>query len=106
VTGLEPRMKRRLTQVFLVILITLSISLLSAYLDYYDLAEADFLSRNISFENPDQENLSIDQRVEFKVFISSVFSLIFHEVIDLSEQFLRFTFTRFSFEQKTFILRC
>jgi hypothetical protein len=106
VTGLEPRMKKRLTQVFLVILITLSISLLSAYLDYYDLAEADFLSRNISFENPDQENLSIDQRVEFKVFISSAFSLIFHEVIDLSEKFPRFTFTRFSFDQKTFILRC
>ena len=103
---MEPCMKTRPTQVFLVILITLSISLLSAYLDYYDLAEADFLSWNISFENPDQENLLIDQRIEFKAFISSVLSLIFHEVIDLSEQLPRLTFTGSSFDQKTFILRC
>jgi len=99
-------MKRRLTQVFLVILITLSISLLSAYLDYYDLAEADFLSWNIVFENPDQENLLLDQQIEFKVFISSVFSLIFREIIDLSEHLPRFTFTRYSLDQKTFIPRC
>jgi len=99
-------MKRRLTQIFFVILITLSISLLSAYLDYYDLAEADFLSWNIRFENPDQESLLIDQKIEFKVFISGVFSLIFHEVLDLSEQLPRFSFTRSSFDQKTFTLRC
>jgi len=99
-------MKRRLTQVFLAILITLSVSLLSAYLDYYDLAEADFLSRNISFENPDQENLLMDQQIEFKVFISSVFSLIFHEVIDLSGHLPHFTFPQPFFDQKTIILRC
>lgn len=99
-------MKRRLTQIFFVILITLSISLLSAYLDYYDLAEADFLSWNIRFENPDQENLLIDQKIEFKVLISSADSLIFHEVIDLSEQLPRFTFTWSSSDQNTFILRC
>ena len=99
-------MKRRLTQIFFVILITLSISLLSAYLDYYDLAEADVLSWNIRFENPDQENLLIDQKIEFKVLISSADSLIFHEVIDLSEQLPRFTFTWSSSDQNTFILRC
>ena len=99
-------MKRRLTQIVLAILITLSISLLSAYLDYYDLAEADFLSWNMRFENPNQENLLLDQQIEFKAFISSVLSLIFHEVIDLSEQLPRLTFTGSSFDQKTFILRC
>jgi len=99
-------MKRRPTQIVLVILITLSISLLLAYRDYYDLAEADFLSWNMRFENPDQENLLLDQQIEFKVFISNVFSLIFHEVIDLSEHLPRFTFPQPSFNQKAFILRC
>ena len=99
-------MKRRLTQIVLAILITLSISLLSAYLDYYDLAEADFLSRNVSFENPDQENLLIDQQIEFKVFISSAFSLIIHEVTDFSNHLPRLTLEAPSLEQKITILRC
>jgi hypothetical protein len=99
-------MKRRLTQIALVVLITLFISFLSAYLDYYDLAEADFLSRNISFENPDQENLLIDQQIEFRVFMSSAFSLIIHEIIDFSERLPHLTFEPSSLERKIFILRC
>jgi hypothetical protein len=30
---------------------------LSIYLDYYNLMEADFLATNLSFENPNQEDL-------------------------------------------------
>jgi len=99
-------MKRRLTQIVFVILITLSISLLLAYHDYDDLAEADFPSRNISFGNPDQENLLIDQQIEFKVFISSAFSLMIHEVIDFSKHLPRLAFEAPSFDQKILILRC
>ena len=99
-------MKRRLTQIVLVVFITLSMSLLLAYRDYCDLAEADFLSCNMRFENPDQENLLADQQIESKVFISSGFSLVIHGIIDLSRHLPRLTFERSSFDQKTSILRC
>jgi len=99
-------MKRRLTQIVLVILITLSISLLLAYRDYYDLAEADFPSRNMSFGNSDEENLLIGQQIEFKVFISSAFSLMIHEVINFSKHLPHLTFEAPSFDQKILTLRC
>jgi hypothetical protein len=103
---LKLRIKRRLTQIFLVILISLSIPLFSAYLDYYDLAEGDFLFCDIGFENPDQENLLIDQQSESKVFISSAFSTMLPPAIDFLEQFTHFSFPTCSLDQKTFILRC
>ena len=99
-------MKRRLTQIVLVILITLSISLLLAYRDYYDLTEADFPSRNMSFGNPDEENLLIDQQIEFKVFISSAFSLMIHEVTDFSKHLPHLAFEAPSFDRRILILRC
>jgi hypothetical protein len=99
-------MKRGLTQILLFILITLFIPLYSAYLDYCDLAEADLLCCDMSFENPDQENLLIDQQDESKVFLSSGFSMHFPPGIDLLEQLPYLSFTTCSLDQKTFILRC
>jgi hypothetical protein len=46
-------MRRRLTQIFLAILISLSIPLFSAYLDYCELTGVGFLACDIGFENPD-----------------------------------------------------
>jgi hypothetical protein len=99
-------MKRRLAQIFLVILISLSIPLLSAYLDYYDLAEAGFLACDISFENSDEDNLSIDRQNEYEAFLPSAFSIRFPSGIDLLGQLPHFSFKTCFLDQKTFFLRC
>jgi len=99
-------MERRLTLIFLVILISLSIPLFSAYFDYYELAEAGFLAYDISFENPDQDNLPIDRQNESEVFLSSVSSIGFPPGINLLEQFAYFPFATCFLDQKTFALRC
>lgn len=98
--------KKRLIQIVLVFLISFSIPLLSAYLDYCDLREADFLSCDICFENPDQDNLLIDQHSESKVLLSSAISIRFLPGIDFLEQFLLSSFITYSVDPKTSILRC
>jgi len=107
-SGLRLGMKKRLrlTQFFLAILISIFIPLFSAFLDYYELADADFLSRNINFENPDQENLLIDQHDEFKVFISCASPNRFLPELELLEQFPLSPSATCSLDQKTFVLRC
>jgi hypothetical protein len=99
-------MERRLNRIVLVILISFSIPLLSAYLAYYDLTEAYLLSNDICLENSDEENLLMDQHDESKLFISSPSSVRFPPGITFLEQFPRFPFITFSLDQKTFILRC
>jgi hypothetical protein len=99
-------MKKRITQTFLVIAISLFIAIISTYLHYYNLAEGDFPSHNISYENPDQEDLFIGQQSESKVFISSAFSITFPPGVDLLEHFPNFPFIICSLGQKTSVLRC
>jgi hypothetical protein len=99
-------MKRRFAQFFLVILISLSIPLFSAYLDTYDLAEADFLACDISFESSDKDNLPIDRQNESEVFLPSAFLIRFPSEIDPPGQLPHFSFTTCPLDQKTCILRC
>jgi hypothetical protein len=99
-------MRRRVTQTFLVIAISLLIPIISTYFHYYDLSEADFLSHDISYENPDQEDLFMGQQSESKVFISSAFSITFPPGVDLLEQIPNFPFIICSLDQKTSVLRC
>ena len=99
-------MKRSLAQILLAVFISLSIPLFSAYLDYCDLAEADFFACDMSFENPDQDNLSIDPQNESEVFLSSAFSVTSTLSLDLLGQLPHFSFTTCSLDQKTFTLRC
>jgi hypothetical protein len=104
--GFKSYSKKRLIQIVLVFLISFSVPLLSAYLDYCDLREADFLSCDICFENPDQDNLLIDQHSEFKVLLSSAFSIRFLPGIDFLEPFPLSSFITYSVDPKTSILRC
>jgi hypothetical protein len=99
-------MKGRRIQIVLVFLISFSIPLFSAYFAYCDLTEAYFLSCDMCFENPGQDNLSFDRHDESKLFVPSVLSVRFPPGMDLSEQFLLFSFTTCSLDRKTFVLRC
>lgn len=83
-------MKRRPIQIFLVIVISFSIPALSTYFYYYDLAQTDF-SCDLSFENPDQEDLLIDQQNQSKVFVSRVFPRIFLLGANLFEEVCPFS---------------
>ena len=79
-------MKRGVIQTFLVSAISFFIAIFPAYLHYCNLEEADFLSQNLSFENPDQEiQLAIKQN-DPKVFIFSAFSIILRTGIILFQQ--------------------
>lgn len=99
-------MKRRVIQTFLLIAISLFIPIFQAYFHYYDLAEADFLSLDLSFESPDQEISLIIKQNESKIFLSSASCIIFRLKIILAEQFLHSPFILCSFDQKALILRC
>lgn len=101
-------MKRRpkLTHIFLAVLICLLMPLFSAYLDYFDLADFDFPSRDRSFENPDQVDLLVAQQNEPKLFASGFFSIPLRPGIDLLEQISHLTLQTPSSDQETTILRC
>ena len=101
-------MKRRLSliHIFLAILISISIPLHSTYLDYSDLADVDFPSRNRSFENPDQVDLLGAQQNEPNLFTSGFFPSALRPGINLLGQFSHFTFQTPSSDQSTIILRC
>jgi hypothetical protein len=96
----------RLIPFSFVILISIFIPLLSAYLDYSDLADVDFPPRNRSFENPDQVDLLVAQQNEPNLFTSGFFPIALRPGIDLLGQFFHFTFQTPSSDQSTTILRC
>ena len=60
-------MSRKTIQVFLVMAISLAIPVSSAYVGYYTVASADFLSSNLGFEAFDQEYLLAANQSELKV---------------------------------------
>jgi len=101
-------MKRRprLTRIILAIFICLLMPLFSAYLDYFDLADVDFPSRDRSFENPDQVDLLVAQQNESRLFTSGFFYIVLRPGINLLEQFPDFTFQMPSPDQETTVLRC
>ncbi len=99
-------MKRKLFRYILVITVSLAISSSSAYICYYAVASADFISHNLKLERFDQEFLSASNQNELKAFGFGGFfdgsSLVAYP-IGVSLQSL---FEISSFGQKTLILRC
>jgi hypothetical protein len=99
-------MKRRVIQTFLVIAISLLLSIDSTYLHYYTLASADFISHGLKLETFDQEFLLAASVSRFKVFGSSSFSIISALCINPIKQIPLFLFLISPFNQTTPILRC
>jgi hypothetical protein len=99
-------MKRKGIKIILVIAISLAIPVSSAYVFYYTVAAADFLSPNLNFEGFDQEYLLAANQSELKVSPSVGFlngfqlaTYLFGLPSYLSSQIS-------SLDQKTLILRC
>jgi len=98
-------MNRKSIQIILVIAVSLAIPVSSAYVGYYTVASADFLSPNLGFEAFDQEYLSAAHQSELKIFDSSIFFRLppgtypFGLSPHLSSQIS-------SLDQKTLVLRC
>jgi hypothetical protein len=99
-------MKRRLIQTLLVIVISSFILVFPAYLHYSNLAGAKLLSTDLSFENPDQEDVFSDQQSQSKTFVSIVFEIKFLPGTNLHGQMSRFCFLSSFLDQETLILRC
>jgi hypothetical protein len=101
-------MKRKFKriQIFLVISISFSFPVFSTYFHYNDLAEANFLSTNLYYQNLDQENLLAAYQSELKVFGSSSFFNGFLLATHLFSQSSHFFCHVLSLDQKTLILRC
>ena len=99
-------MNRKSIQILLVIAISLAIPVSSAYVSYYTVASADFLSPNLGFEAFDQEYLAAANQSGLKIFDSSSFFKRVQLGIypfglppHLSSQI-------FSLDQETLVLRC
>jgi hypothetical protein len=99
-------MRRKHSQIFLVIVIFLSILVFSTYYEYYALAAADFISHNPKLENFDQEYLSTANQSELKAYGSGGFLKGFQLLTSLFGQ----SFHLFSqgpfLDQKHLVLRC
>jgi len=92
--------------IILVIAISFYIPIFSAFFGYYNLAEADFLSSTLIYENLDQENLLTDFKHELKVFGPSGISNAFFLITNFFKQFSYYFPQVHSLDQRTFILRC
>jgi hypothetical protein len=101
-------MKKRFKskQIFLVMVISVFILALPAYLRCINLSEAKFLSTDLSFENPDQENGPPDNENGLKVFGPSAFFITFFLGAYLFEQPSHFFPQLFSLHHQAFRLRC
>ena len=96
--------RRPKIQVLLVITISLLIPLLSTYMDYYVLMEADFLSAHSKFENTDLDSLLLCKKQKFTAF--SVFSYALWVASNLVEHFSCFYYQVTFPQVKTLVLRC
>ncbi len=99
-------MRRNTIQVILVIAISLVIPVSAAYVGYYTMASADFLSSNLGFEAFDQEYLFAANQSELKV--SPVIGLFggFQQGTDLFRVLSRISSQISSLDQKISVLRC
>ena len=99
-------MKRNPVQIVLVIAIFLPILVSSAYGQYYAMASADFISRNLKLEAFDQDYLSAVDQSELKASISDVLFKDFRLVTSLFGLSIHLSSQISSIDQKTFVLRC
>jgi hypothetical protein len=101
---MKKRFKR--IQIFLVITISAFILVFPAYLRCSNLAGAKLLSTDLSFENPDQEDVFSDQQNQSKAFVSIVFPIELFPGTNLFEQSSHLLSQASSLDQNTFVLRC
>jgi len=101
-------MKKRLKgiQIFLVIAISFFILALPAYLRCTRLSQSKFLSSDLRFEDPGQEERLPDSEKELKVHGSGALLIIFDLGTNLFEQTFHLFSRGLPLHQKTFILRC
>jgi hypothetical protein len=99
-------MKRKAIQIFLVIAISFTISVSSAYFCYYTLAAADFLSLDLKFETFDREYLLAANQIELKVSRLGGFFNGFQLTTRLLGQRFHLFSQIPSFNQKPLVLRC
>ncbi len=99
-------MKRKATQIFLVIPIFLFILVSSTYGQYYTLASADFISLNLKFEAFDHDYLSAVDQSELKASTSDVLFKDFQQATYLFGLPSHLSSQISSLDQKTSILRC
>ncbi len=99
-------MSRKTIQVILVMAISLAIPVSAAYVGYYTVASADFLSPNLSFEAFDQEYLLVANQSELKIFDSSNFSKTVQLEIFPIGLFPHLSSKISPLDQRTSVLRC
>jgi hypothetical protein len=99
-------MRRMPIKMILVIAISLAIPLSAAYVSYYTVAAADFLSPNLNFEVFDQKYLESANQNELKIIDSGSFSNRFQIGAYPFGQPSYFFSNISSNDQKTIILRC
>jgi hypothetical protein len=93
-------------QIFLVIIITFSIPLSSAYFQYCTLAAADFLSPNLNFETSDQEYLQAANQSQLKVARLGGFFNLFQLATCLFGERSHLLSQIPSLNQENLVLRC
>ncbi len=93
-------------RIIVVIGISLSILITSAYFCYYTVAAADFLSPGLNFETFDQEFLLAAHENESKAFVPSCILNGLHLINYVSGLCSHFFFIIPSRDQDTFVLRC
>jgi len=99
-------MKRKPIQILLVIVISAFTLVFPAYLRCSNLVGAKFLSTDLSFENPDQEDVFFGQQNELKSFFPIAFLIRLSTGTNLSYQISPFSSLTSFLDQKTLTLRC
>jgi hypothetical protein len=99
-------MKKKPIQIFLVIAVSVFILVFPAYFCCSNLAGVKLLSTDLSFENPDQDDIFSYQNNQSKAFVSSVLTIkLLPETIRF-DQIARFWFLASFLDQKVLSLRC
>jgi len=93
-------------QIFLVIPISLFILAHPAYLRCTQLSQTKFVSSDLSFENPDQEERLPDNEKELRGYGSSTGLIIFGMGTNLFEQPSHLCFQTLPLHQRIVVLRC
>jgi hypothetical protein len=101
-------MKRRFKSIhiFLVIPISLFVLALPAFLRCSNLSETKFVSSELSFETPDQENELAGNENELKIFGPSAFFTTFLLDTKFFEQYCHLFSQVISLRRNTLVLRC
>ena len=99
-------MKRKPFQIFLVIVIGTITLVFPAYLRSSNLGGVKSVSADLSFENPDQDDLFSDQQNQSKTCVPTVSLIKLLPGTSLFCQISRFCSLTSFLNQKTLILRC